>query len=254
MDYLLFRLYGPMASWGDIAVGEMRPSLAKPTRSALLGLLGAALGLERQDERQQVLSQGYRFAVKLPQTGSLMRDYHTAQAPDSAGKFRYRTRRDELVIGRARLGTVLSSREYLTDAQALVAVQAEPEAPWSLQQLADALQRPRFHLYLGRKSCPLGAPLAPQVEQAHGFRAALDGYQPGGLSRLESRQQARWLPESQQPGYYWEGRVEDFDTPGERFDPNTVQQLTRHDQPLSRQRWQFATRQEYYWLATKEMG
>jgi CRISPR system Cascade subunit CasD len=36
MEYLLFRLYGPMASWGEIAVGEMRHSEVKPSKSALL--------------------------------------------------------------------------------------------------------------------------------------------------------------------------------------------------------------------------
>ena len=30
MDYLLFRLYGPMAAWGDIAVGESRHVHAAP--------------------------------------------------------------------------------------------------------------------------------------------------------------------------------------------------------------------------------
>jgi CRISPR system Cascade subunit CasD len=36
-DYLLFRLYGPLAAWGDIAVGEYRPSFAHPSKSAIIG-------------------------------------------------------------------------------------------------------------------------------------------------------------------------------------------------------------------------
>ena len=43
MDYLLFRLYGPMASWGEIAVGETRHSAAYPGKSAIIGLLAAAM-------------------------------------------------------------------------------------------------------------------------------------------------------------------------------------------------------------------
>ena len=50
MDILVFRLYGPMASWGEIAVGENRHTANYPSKSALLGLLGAALGIERDDE------------------------------------------------------------------------------------------------------------------------------------------------------------------------------------------------------------
>ena len=49
MDFLVFQLQGPMAAWGDTAVGEFRPSLDAPGLSSLVGLLGAALGLRRED-------------------------------------------------------------------------------------------------------------------------------------------------------------------------------------------------------------
>ena len=95
MDLLLFRLYGPLASWGEIAVGESRHSANYPSKSAILGLVGAALGIERGDEAQQTsLQNGYQVAVEVFSTGQLLRDYHTAQVPDSTGKFVYRTRRD----------------------------------------------------------------------------------------------------------------------------------------------------------------
>jgi CRISPR-associated Cas5-like protein len=38
MDYLLFRLYGPMASWGEIAVGEIRHTASYPGKSAIIVL------------------------------------------------------------------------------------------------------------------------------------------------------------------------------------------------------------------------
>jgi len=255
MEYLLLRLYGTLASWGEIAVGESRHSAPYPSRSALLGLLGAALGVTRDDDGgQQALAQDYRLAVKLLSAGQLLRDYHTAQAPDSVGKFRYRTRRDELVVGRERLGTILSSREYRTDALALVAVHAEAGARWSLEQLAEALGKPKFHLYLGRKSCPLGAPLNPQLLQATGFRQALNDYAPGelltGLPAWDG--ESRWLPRADVSRYYWEGEADAFD-PGPDFDPAEVQTLIRHDQPLSRRRWQFQPRREQLWL-NREVG
>ena len=110
MEHLTFRLYGPMASWGEIAVGESRHTDYYPSKSAIIGLLGAALGLRREEEEaHQNLANAYLQATKVLRSGQLLKDYHTAQAPDSAGKFRYRTRRDEIVKGRDRLGTVLSS-------------------------------------------------------------------------------------------------------------------------------------------------
>jgi CRISPR system Cascade subunit CasD len=256
MEYLLFRLYGPMASWGEIAVGQMRHSEVKPSKSAIIGLLAAALGITReQDDEQQALASGYRFAVKMHSGGHVMRDYHTAQAPDSVGKFRYRTRRDELVAGRARLGTVLSTREYRTDSQAVIALCADPGSTWTLAQLADALKQPCFHLYLGRKSCPLAAPLNPRIIQAEGFRAALDTYEPGELLCEQDawKSDRRWLPEDELSHYYWEGELSDFAATNESFSPETVQQLRRHDQPLSRRRWQFQPRAEYFWIAQKEV-
>lgn len=263
MEYLLFRLYGPLASWGEIAVGESRHSAVYPGKSALLGLLAAALGIRRdEEERQAALAAGYRFAVKVISTGHPLRDYHTTQAPDSVGKFVYRTRRDELVAGKARLGTILSSREYCCDALYLVAVVAESNAPYSLHELREALLKPRFHLYLGRKSCPLAAPLNPLVRPAAGFGEALDNYPNGvlfisnvlmraarketatggalvdasSLSKL-SREDGYAFTYSNQPvHYYWEGDSGDL---------TSQQTLTRHDQPLSRARWQFTSRTEY---------
>lgn len=261
MEYLLFRLYGPLASWGEIAVGESRHTAVYPSKSALIGLLAAAIGIRREeDERQLTLAEGYQFAVKVISTGSLLRDYHTTQVPDSAGNVEYHTRRDELIVGKDRLGTILSNREYRCDALSLVAVRALDGAPFSLRKIRDDLLKPKFHLYLGRKSCPLAAPLKPLVRAAKGYGQALDEYPCGplyishylirtaqkevntqdlsnapSLAKL-SKDDIRFLSiNRQQARYYWEGDAHDL---------QSQQVLTRHDQPLSRRRWQFTRRAE----------
>lgn len=240
-----------MASWGEIAVGEARHSSAYPSKSAIAGLLAAALGVRREeDERHNRLTTGYWQAVKLLKAGQVLKDYHTAQAPDSVGKFRYRTRRDELVHGKDRLGTVLSNREYRTDAQAIVAIQGLDGMPYSLQELQQALQSPKFHLYLGRKSCPLSAPLDAQIIAAGNFRQALDSYIIKNLlaGRYEWESDARWLPNDSLIHYYWEGDMQSFSAEDQFFNPQQVQKLSRHDKSLSRRRWQFEPRSEYLWL------
>lgn len=258
MDILLFRLYGPMASWGEIAVGESRHTAHYPSKSAVLGLIGAALGIERHDEAMQSrLQQGYALAVEVLSTGQLLRDYHTAQVPDSVGKFTYRTRRDELVSGKERLGTILSSREYRSDALALVAVRALSDAPFSLSQIREKLLKPVFHLYLGRKSCPLAAPLHPQLltDQAN-FLAAFKAYRHQSLLPTSqssdgqpSEHDCYWLGINGERHYFWEGAPEDFsDSP----DLTRRQTRIRHDQPLSRKRWQFVPRQEHYFYQAGE--
>lgn len=252
-DYLLLRLYGPLASWGEIAVGESRHSAVHPSRSALLGLLGAALGIERTDEEgQQALTGGYRFGIKLECTGAPMRDYHTVQVGVPPRKFQFRSRRQELAADKVE--TILSAREYRCDSLALVAVEALPNAPVGLAALEQALRNPRFALYLGRKSCPLALPLLPRQVSGASLREALDATELPSLLGLLDRDPAQNWPTRQdrqflRPGqvrYYWEdgmeaGMAASFDS-------------WRHDQPLSRSRWQFAPRREWVALSEGEQG
>ncbi|WP_085315372.1 type I-E CRISPR-associated protein Cas5/CasD [Derxia lacustris] len=194
MDFLVFQLRAPLASWGEPAVGEFRGTAEHPSQSALVGLLGAALGIVREDEAAHAaLRDGYVFTVAVlaearaddgfgrhgaPAGGSLLRDYHTAQVPPRAAlKGRpHRSRRDELALPSRDLTTILSTRDYRQNASYLVALQARAEVHWPLAVLAAVLRRPRFVLYLGRKSCPPAAPLWPQVIEAESARAAFEDY------------------------------------------------------------------------------
>lgn len=251
MDYLLFRLYGPMASWGEIAIGESRHTAGYPSKSAIVGLMAAALGIKRDEtEKQRQMPGGYVVAVEVYSQGTLLLDYHTVQVPDSSGSFRYRTRREQMVFGKSRLGTILSSREYRADALALVAVKALPGAPFDLQTIKDHLEKPKFHLYLGRKSCPLAAPMLPIIVNKNNFHEAFMSYEhkpliPTGrqadnsISRLDNY----WLRLSDERYYFWEGESADFSN---TIDLSRMQTRIRHDQPLSRTRWQFSPRWEHY--------
>ncbi|WP_374337475.1 type I-E CRISPR-associated protein Cas5/CasD [Leeia sp.] len=244
-DYLLFRLYGPLASWGELAVGEVRPSAPYPSRSALLGLLAAALGITREDEAAQArLDASVLFGVKLSAASLPLRDYHTVQWPDAPRKFRYRTRQQEM-RDKAKLNTILSRRQYHCDCLVTVAVCLTEHASHTLAQLAAALQEPAFALFLGRRACPPALPLDPKVASYANLKAALDSRQTDalldrpGIARLD-------LPPalySKTPArYYWDERIT-----AAGMDQQLVQ--TRHDQPLSRTRWQFAPRQEHVYLA-----
>jgi CRISPR system Cascade subunit CasD len=179
MQFLLFQLHAPLAAWGDVAVGTYRGTREHPGASALVGLLGAALGLKRDDEAAHAaLRDSCAFAVGTVDAGTLLRDYHTAQVPGrSELKGRpHRTRRDELSLPRQDLNTILSARDYRQGGIWVVAAQALPGAAYSLDALAQALRQPRFVLYLGRKCCPPAAPLAPQVIPADSAHAALTAY------------------------------------------------------------------------------
>jgi CRISPR system Cascade subunit CasD len=235
MKFLLFRLYAPLASWGDVAVGEFRPSHGYPGRSALLGLIGAALGVKRSDEEgHSRLDRALAFAVAIYGEGALLRDYHTAQVPGAAAlkKRPHRTRADELALPRHELNTILSRRDYRQDAVSIAGacLRSGHEAP-DLEAIRTALRRPSFTPYLGRKACPPALPLSPQIVEADTFRAAIAAAVFASLDELPD------LPPTSTPiRVAWEdgidsGWPQSFSVP-------------RKDAPRSRRRWQFGDRTE----------
>lgn len=177
-EFLLFSLWGPMASWGEIAVGERRGSWGRPSRSGVLGLVAAALGIERSDTAaHRHLEDDLGFAIRLDHPGRPLRDYHTAQSPSQKRGLRWATRRDELSGKKDELNTILSERGYYTEMVAILALWARDASPaFPLAQIEARLAEPVFTLYLGRKACPLGVPPAARIISAENLDAAFSAY------------------------------------------------------------------------------
>jgi len=234
-EYLVFQLYGPLASWGDIAVGEVRPTVIRPTKSAVLGLVAAALGIRRdQEDEQRELAVGYGFAVRVDQHGEPMTDYHTIQVPPSseAGKRGMYARKDELAVDKDKLETILSSREYRMDFISTVVLWAKAGTPYSLANVVGALTEPRFVLYLGRKSCPLGLPVQARVISAENIREALE------KASFSSREiLGDWIEKGHRD-LYWDKDGNAGLEPQHEF--------TARDAVVSRSRWQFDVRHEFH--------
>ena len=143
-EFLVLRLYGPLAAWGDIACGEVRPTLIHPTKSAIIGLLGAALGVRRSEEDKiSKMRDSYGFAVSEEGRCVNIRDYHTVQSGDNP---------------------IITYRDYLCDVIYTVAVwiKDDKDVPYPLKEIEAALKEPKFVPYLGRKSCVLSRPMEPQ--------------------------------------------------------------------------------------------
>lgn len=240
MDFLVFRLYGAIASWGEAAVGSDRPSATAPSRSAILGLIGAAMGIRRDDaERLTALQESVSIGVKQYRRGTLLRDYHTAQVPSQDKKRRRFTRKDEL--SQSDLNTVLSSRDYRAEGMWTVAIWLASGSGHTLENIRNHLQRPVFALSLGRKSCPLAAPLSPILIEGADLKSALDTSFPPVLS--DERLDRIWLPAESIVTYFWQG--ERVLMPLSEDMAARVQTLSRWDEPLDRKRWQFGPRFEH---------
>ena len=72
MATLLLRLAAPLQAWGADSKFETRKTGREPTKSGVIGLLAAALGL-RRDEREALLRlTGLRFGVRVEREGQLL--------------------------------------------------------------------------------------------------------------------------------------------------------------------------------------
>lgn len=132
MPTLLMRLRAPMMSWGDHSQFGHRDSRREPTKSAVIGLLCAALGRPRWDPVDDLAA--LKMGVRINKEGILQRDYHTIQ---------------DNIRDKSKAETTLSDRYYVADGDYLVGLEGGAEL---LSQLDVALQTPHWQLYLGRKS------------------------------------------------------------------------------------------------------
>jgi CRISPR system Cascade subunit CasD len=237
MEFLRFTLHAPMASWGEIAVGEWRGSWDRPGRSVIVGILGAALGVLRDDSiGQGALTTEYGVAVRLDASGRPMQDYHTMQTVEKPllKKRTVNTRAD--MFAERKRETVLSRREYRTDVVCTVVVWSKGGARWSLDELRAALKQPVFSLFAGRRCNPLGLPTHPDIVAAESLAAAFAGRTPlsgDGLSEF-----GRLLPSGG-----WGREVAHDECEG--FDAGLVApsiRIVRRDVPVSRTGWLFAER------------
>ena len=146
MATLLLRLAAPLQSWGADSKFETRKTNREPTKSGVIGLLAAALGLRRDDAAGLARLNGLHFAVRADREGSLLVDFHTANREEDRKK------------GKA---PYVTYRHYLQDAVFLVGLESEDTA--LLQALETALAQIEKQFGKGAVM-KLGANIAMQVD------------------------------------------------------------------------------------------
>lgn len=224
-EWLVVTLAAPLASFGEEAGNVRRSTADRPTRSALLGIAGAALGIERSDaNRQRDLFASFRVATRTLRNGTLVVDFHTYQSLPST-KEQARTRADALAHQR-RLNTSITKREYRSDVHYQAAYRTNSGATYTLEDLHAAFKRPIYTLYLGRRSCPLSRPLAPEIVHA---RTAAEAF-------IRHRDAPKWFRQSVVA-------VEDRQDLGDS--DAMLRARLRVDDPGDRSTWQFSPRWEY---------
>jgi CRISPR system Cascade subunit CasD len=160
-----------MASYGSFTVQGDRPTELLPTKSSVLGLLHACLGVDRRE-----VHQGHEFVKGInvlvgglharpvegrneAPLGGFLNDYHTTYTgtwPGMLGEIHARKGIDSKK-------QTITNRHYRTDVSFRVVVWGEEG---KLQRLQEAVKQPHFFPYLGRKSCSLSAPMNPRLTEA----------------------------------------------------------------------------------------
>lgn len=168
MGTLLLQLIGPMQSWGVQSHFTIRDTGLEPSKSGVVGLLCAAMGIDREQDEQMLPLAALRMGVRADREGLMKYDYHTA------GKDGYLQANGTPEYKKL----IVSYRYYLADAAFLVGLYGEDNA--NLKQLHDALLHPVWPLFLGRKAFVPSEPvwLKDGLKDGEPLETALKNYRP----------------------------------------------------------------------------
>lgn len=194
MPALSFFIDAPLQSWGLSSKFQYRDTNAFPTKSALIGLTAAAMGIDKHadNEAEQLvpLADLKTTVIKLrkPRAETTrLSDFHTV----GGGFDKSASLREKLSIPRkasgAPFGTVLTHRSYLTDAAFIAIFEGDADL---LDDIRDALANPTWGVWFGRKACLPASPLSPTLGEdrqsaLHALLDALPNWEPAPLESLE---------------------------------------------------------------------
>lgn len=171
MNTLLIRLCAPMQSWGTQSRFTVRDTGFEPSKSGVLGLLCAALGIDREDDDGLQPLAALRMGVRVDKEGALRVDFHTAQDIMKADGDKPKRPKDPKYSS-------LSNRYYLADACFLVGLESE-DLPL-LEHIQAALKAPVWAMFLGRKAFVPSEPvwLGDGLQTGKDLETALKEYPP----------------------------------------------------------------------------
>jgi CRISPR system Cascade subunit CasD len=231
-------LDGPMQSWGSSSRFTRRETEAFPTKSALIGLLAAAAGIDKHapDEAGKLAPfSALRLTVyRLPRTvGRLvgrLSDFHTVGGGYDARASAF----DKMSIprkasGGASANAVITHRTYLNEARFIATFEGASDI---VSAAIGYLEDPVWGVWFGRKTCLPAMPLSP-VGGVDGRTAAN-----ALIGRIRDWEETTRRP-SLPPGFDlaqlegWEEPAADQSRPGD---------FHLHDQPVSFGGREFHTR------------
>lgn len=258
--FLTFQVHGPLVSWGERPGQQTRSSARVPTRSALVGLLAAATGIERsEDDRYRNFNENLGMAVTVLDAGIPMTEYQTVKPPAKSPDY-VRSRRDELRFIEGNPDThqdktIETYREYRQDPFYYVtawnrlsdrSTEGSNGSTVDLERLRSKLREPEFILYAGRKANVLSVPLNPKIRNSESFTEAFRKYH--RKDSILARSSAFDEYDEENVPVFW---AEDNDLD---FMPEFREKRRRRDDPIDTDKDLYARRVEYEGRLTLSEG
>ncbi|MCU0780896.1 MAG: type I-E CRISPR-associated protein Cas5/CasD [Akkermansiaceae bacterium] len=209
---LAFLIDAPLQSWGVASKFQRRDTAGWPSKSALVGLVAAAMGIDKHapDEGERLAPlAALRFGVfhwpksrrdrpdKTIATGRLA-DFHTIGGGYDKTRPGERLHIPSKAGDGSPFGTVITRRTYLLDSRFIAVFDGNRGL---LEKAAAALMDPVWGLWFGRKTCLPAAPLSPVVQTTRlaALCAVLTAH--GGAPELAAALEGR--AEDEGPGADW---------------------------------------------------
>ena len=185
--YLALLLDGPLQSWGFSSRFQRRTTGLHPTKSGIIGLVNAAMGLAKgspeEAEWLPKLSALKSTSIVLPRNDvRRLEDFHT-----TGGGYDKKTH-PQFIPRKASGGPsdnpTVSRRQYLLEARFGVILAGDR---FVLERAAAALQDPVWGVWFGRKSCIPAEPIFPRIfnTRPEAERALIDDAPIEQFTRLE---------------------------------------------------------------------
>jgi CRISPR system Cascade subunit CasD len=147
-------LDAPLQSWGFASRFQRRTTGLHPTKSGVIGLICAAMGIGKgtnaERERLPQLAALKMTSIAIARDYPRIEDFHTVQG----------TRR---ASGKPNSDPVVTRRQYLADARFGVILAGDRAL---LERVAAALQDPVWGIWFGRKSCIPAQPVLVTLTSA----------------------------------------------------------------------------------------
>lgn len=174
MKTVLLKLSGPFQSWGTDSHFEIRHTDTHPSKSGVIGMIAAGSGYRRDDDDKLKRLNELYFAVRVDQSGQILRDYQTAKKYKENGDFER---------------NYVTNRYYLQDAVFVAALSSADDE--LINTVKTAVTKPYFQLYLGRRALPPTAVLLLEILDTDAI-TALSNY-PWQASRWYRRKNSNRL-------------------------------------------------------------